>query len=221
MRFMIVGYGRVGARTARTLRSEGHEIVVVDVDEEKIHQADNDGFEAHGGDAEDERLLEEAGVAHVDALAALSGDLNVNFAACMVAKEHGARTVLRIDEDYRQEIYEKYAADVDEIVYPERLGAAGAKTALLGGDLNVLADLTETLSLATVDVPDSSPLIGRRVVDVDFPDDARVYAHGRQHEEMTIPLPQTEIASGDRLAVVADGSALADIRAQIRGDAAA
>jgi len=36
----------------------------------------------------------------------------------MIGKEHGCRTVLRIDEDYREEIYEKYDADVDEIIYP-------------------------------------------------------------------------------------------------------
>jgi trk system potassium uptake protein TrkA len=218
MDILIVGYGRVGKRTANILGSEGHEVTIVEQDGEKVAQATKDGFEAHEGDGEDERMLEAAGIADVDAVGALTGDLNVNFAACMVGKAHDVRTVMRIDEDYRQEIYEKYAADVDEIVYPERLGAAGAKTALLGGDLNVLADLTEELTIATVDVPAESPLVGRRVVDVTFPDDARVYAHGRLNEPMTIPLPQTTIEAGDRLAVIADGTALADVRSQVRGD---
>jgi trk system potassium uptake protein TrkA len=218
MRFLIVGYGRVGIRTARTLASEGHEVTIIDHDPDKVERASEDGFEAHEGDARDERLLEAAGVGSVDAMAALTGDLNVNFAACMVGKATGVRTVMRIDEDYRQEIYEKYAEDVDEIIYPERLGAVGAKTALLGGDLNVLADLTESLTVATVDVPADSPLVGRRVVEVSFPVDSRVYAHGRRNEPMTIPLPQATIEAGDSLALIADGTALGDIRAMVKGE---
>jgi trk system potassium uptake protein TrkA len=218
MRFLIVGYGRVGLRTAQILASEGHEVTIVEQDAEKVAKASDDGFQAHQGDGQDERLLEQAGIADVDAIAALTGDLNANFAACMAGKAHDIRTVMRIDEDYRQEIYEKYAADVDEIVYPERLGAAGAKTALLGGDLNVLADLTETLTAATVDVPADSPLIGSRVVEVDFPAGSRVYAHGRVNEPLNIPLPQATIEAGDRLAIIADGSSLGDVRAMVSGE---
>jgi trk system potassium uptake protein TrkA len=124
-------------------------------------------------------------------------------------------------EDYREEIYEQYAADVDGIIYPERLGAAAAKNALLGGNLNVIGDLAEEFTLATIDVPEGSPLIGRRVVSVEFPGEARIYAHGRLHEPMDIPLPRTEIRVGDRLAVLAEPAALDDVRAQVRSEAEA
>jgi trk system potassium uptake protein TrkA len=218
MRFLIVGYGRVGSRTAQTLASEGHEVTIVEQDAEKVARASDDGFRAHEGDGGDERLLEHAGLGDMDAMAALTGNLNVNFAACMAGKAHDVRTVMRIDEDYREEIYQKYAADVDEIVYPERLGAAGAKTALLGGDLNVLADLTETLTAATVDVPADSPFVGSRVVEVELPEGSRVYAHGRVNEPLNIPLPQTTIEAGDRLAVISEGASLDAVRSMVRGD---
>jgi trk system potassium uptake protein TrkA len=220
MTFVIVGYGRVGKRTADILRSEGHGLVVVERDEDKASAAAGAGFDVVVGDAEDERVLEEAGVAEADALAALTGDLNANFAVCMIAKGYGCRTVLRIDEDYRQEIYEKYAADVDEIVYPERMGAAGAKTALLGGDLNVLADLTEHLTAATVTVPEDSPHVGRRVVELELPDDARLYAHGSANEPLTIPMPRTVLQAGDRVAVIAERESLETVRAMLGGEEA-
>jgi trk system potassium uptake protein TrkA len=191
MKFVIVGFGRVGMRTARTLQSEGHEVVIVDNDPEKAKRVRAEGFEIVEGDGSREDTLETAGVKDADAIAALTGDLNTNFSACMIAKHHGCRTVLRIDEDYREEIYEKYAEDVDEIIYPERLGAAGAKTALLGGNFNVLADITEQLSAASVEIPAGSPVVGERVVALELPEEARIYAHGRANEPMTIPLPQT------------------------------
>jgi trk system potassium uptake protein TrkA len=217
MKFVIVGYGRVGMRTSNILATEGHEVVVVEIDPEKVRKAEDAGLEAVEGDGEDERVLDRAGLDDADALAALTADLNVNFTACMVANGHGCRTVLRIDEDYRQEIYEKYAADVDEVVYPERMGAAGAKTALLGGDLDVLGDLTEYLTATTIDVPDGSPVIGQRVVELELPGDAHLYAHGRRKEPMTIPMPQTELREGDRVALIADQTALEDVRSMLRG----
>ncbi|MUV88229.1 TrkA family potassium uptake protein [Natronomonas sp. CBA1123] len=217
MRFVIVGYGRVGMRTTDILVNEGHEVVIVEVDPEKAQKARDDGLEVIEGDGEDERVLERADLDETDALAALSGDLNVNFTACMIANGHGCRTVLRIDEDYRQEIYEKYAADVDEVVYPERMGAAGAKTALLGGNLNVLADLTEHLTATSIDIPSESPVIGQRVVELDLPGNARLYAHGRRKEPMTIPLPQTRIEAGDRVALIAEQSSLESVQTMLTG----
>jgi len=217
MNFVIVGYGRVGIRTANILSTEGHDVTVVEIDPTKADKARDAGLGTVEGDGEDERVLRQAGLDDADALAALTGDLNVNFTACTVANGHGCRTVLRIDEDYRQEIYEKYAADVDEIIYPERMGAAGAKTALLGGDLNVLGDLTEHLTATSIDIPDGSPVVGQRVVELELPGDARLYAHGRRTEPMTIPMPKTEIRPGDRVALIAEQTALEEVRTMLVG----
>ncbi|WP_299264712.1 potassium channel family protein [Halorientalis sp.] len=220
MKFVIVGFGRVGMRTAQTLQSEGHEVIVVESDHDKIARAESEGFATVEGDGSNEDVLEAAGLNVADAIAALTGDLNKNFAACMIGKHHGCRTVLRIDEDYREEIYQKYAEDVDEIIYPERLGAAGAKTALLGGDFNVLADITEQLSAASIRIPEGSPAIGKRVIEIDLPADARLYAHGRANEPMTIPLPQTEIRADDSIALISHPDSLAAAREQLRGGSA-
>ena len=220
MKFVIVGFGRVGMRTAQNIQSEGHEVIIVENNHDKIARAESEGFAVVEGDGSDEDVLEVAGLDAADAIAALTGDLNTNFAACMVGKHHGCRTVLRIDEDYREEIYEKYAEDVDEIIYPERLGAAGAKTALLGGDFNVLADITEQLSAASIQIPHGSPAIGKRVVEIDLPADARLYAHGRANEPMTIPLPRTEIRADDSIALISHPDSLAAAREQLRGERA-
>jgi trk system potassium uptake protein TrkA len=145
MKFVIVGFGRVGKRTARILQSEGHEVVIVERDAGKADRAREEGFNVIEGDGSDEETLESAGLDDADAVAGITGDLNTNFSVCVVGEAHGCRTVLRVSEEVSDELYEKYADDVDEIIYPERVGAAGAKTALLGGDFNVLADLTESL----------------------------------------------------------------------------
>ncbi|ELZ79455.1 TrkA family potassium uptake protein [Haloferax larsenii] len=217
MKFVIVGYGRVGTRTARILREEGHAVTVVDNDETKVDRALDEGFDTILGDGGTESVLKQAGIEEADAVGGLTGDPNINFAACMLGKEFGCRTVMRISEDYRQEIYERYADDVDEIIYPERLGAAGAKTALLGGDFNALGDLTDKLRLATVTVPENAPIVGEHVASIDLGADGRIYAHGRKREPMTIPLPGTVVEPGDHLALLTERDELESVRTRLLG----
>jgi trk system potassium uptake protein TrkA len=216
MRFVIVGYGRVGARTARILREEGHDVTLVEVDERKADRAREEGFEVVQGDGGHANVLLEAGVERADAVGALTGDPTVNYAACIVGREHGCRTVLRISEDFREEKYRRYAEDVDEIVYPERLGAAGAKTALLGGSFNAIGDLTERLQLTVVTVPEDAPVVGRHVNDVDV-EGARIYAHGPARAGLTIPLPATTVDPGDRLALLVERDRIEDVRRALLG----
>ncbi|TMT86838.1 TrkA family potassium uptake protein [Haloterrigena sp. H1] len=204
MRFVIVGYGRVGSRTATILDEEGHDVAVVDNDIDRLKRVSDGEFETVHGDGSDEDVLADAGIETADAIGAFTPDLNVNFAACMVGTHHGCRTVLRIDADYREDIYEKYAAEVDEIIYPERLGAAGAKTALLGGDFNVVADLAANLQLTVLEITEGSPAVGKRMSELELPESARIYAHGRAREPLTIPLPGTELAVGDEVAVITE-----------------
>jgi trk system potassium uptake protein TrkA len=217
MKFIIVGYGRVGMRTARILAEEGHEVTVVDTDADRIERARDEGLAAIAGDGSREDVLSRAGIANSDALAALTRDLNTNFSACVVGDAHGCRTVLRVSEDFSDDLYDKYDDSVDEIIYPERLGAAGAKTALLGGDFDVIADLTEDLALASVEIPSDAPVIGERVVEVDLPGETRIYAHGRRDQAMTVPLPQTTIEAGDSIAVLTDPESLSEVRTALRG----
>lgn len=218
MEFLIAGAGRVGMRTALVLQSEGHDVVIVENDAAKVAAAREDGLTVVEGDAESEGTLRRANIDSADAVGALTGDLNVNYAVCMIAAEFDCRTILRIDEDYREPIYGTYAADVDEIIYPERLGAAGAKNALLGGDLNVLADLTESLTATSVNIPAGSAVIGQRVVEIDVPDDARIYAHGRENEPLTIPMPYDTIQAGDQVAFIADQHGLEELTARLRAE---
>ena len=218
MRLVIIGAGRVGSRTARVLENEGHELTLVEQDTEKVQRARNEGFAVIQGDGSNEDVLEEADIAGADAFGALTGDINTNFIACMVAKAHGCRTVLRIDEDYRENIYRKYADEVDEIVYPERLGAIGAKNALLGGNVTAIADLAENIQVVQFTVSDESPMRGYTISELELPSSARVLAYAKEGDPLELPLPDDTLETGDRVAVLAEFDSLGNVRQIIVGD---
>lgn len=218
MEFCIIGAGRVGLRTARVLREEGYDVTLIEDDTDSAERARTDGFPVTEGDGSREAVLTDAGVAEADAVGALTSNLNANFAACMVAKQHGCRTVMRIDDDYREEIYRNYADQVDEIVYPERLGAIGAKNALLGGNVQAIADIAADLQVSLFTITGESPMAGYTISEVELPARARLLAFGKRGEAMNIPLPTDTLESGDRIAVLTEMETLDTVRQLLVGE---
>ncbi|ERG93277.1 MAG: K+ transport system, NAD-binding component [Haloquadratum walsbyi J07HQW1] len=218
MDIIIIGAGRVGLRTARVLREEGHDITIVETDYENAVQTREADFEVVRGDGARESVLMDAGVESADAIGALTGDLNANFAACSIAKHYETWTVIRVDADYREEVYQTYAKEVDKVIYPERLGAIGAKNALLGGSVRAIADIAQQLQVVLMTVTTDSPMRGYTIEEVALPAQARVLAFGKADEPMRLPLSDDSLETGDRLAVLADFEVLEEVRQLIVGE---
>jgi trk system potassium uptake protein TrkA len=220
MRFVIVGAGRVGLRTARVLADGGHDVVLVENDPAKVGRAREEGHDVVEGDGAVETVLDDADLESADALGALTGDLNDNFVACMIAKQFDCRTVMRIDEDYREEIYRKYAGDVDEVIYPERLGAIAAKNALLGGNIRAVADIERNLQMVELTVTDESPMRGYTLSELELPAKSRLLAFRKNGEKYGVPTGDVSLELGDQLVVLADFGVLDDVRRIVVGETA-
>ena len=193
-------------------------MTIVERDGNRASRARDQEFEVVEGDGSREEVLTEAGIADADALGALTSDLNANFAACLIGKHYGCRTVLRIDEDYREEIYRQYAEEVDEIVYPERLGAIGAKNAMLGGSIRAIADIAQNLQVVLLTVAEESPMRGYSLSEVALPAQARILAYGKKDQPLAVPIPDESLEAGDRVAVLADFSVLGEVRQLLVGE---
>ena len=218
MRFIILGAGRVGLRTARAIRDSDHEVVLVDPDHDAAERAREEGFEVVEGDAADETILLEAGVEAADGVAALTGDLNANYAACAIADQYGCRTVMRIDEDYREDIYRQHVDEVDAVIYPERLGAIVAKNALTGGNIRAIADVEQDLQIVEFTITSASPIRGYSLSELELPAEARLLAYGGGSEALHLPTGDESLSDGDRLVVLAAAKRLDDVRQLIAGD---
>ncbi|WP_254545716.1 potassium channel family protein [Halomarina pelagica] len=219
MRFVIVGAGRVGRRTARVVEEEGHDVTVIEVDPAARERVRSEGFDVVEGDGSNEDDLLSVGLEDVDALGALSGDVTVNLIACMIAKAHGCRTVLRVDGDYREYVLGKYASDVDEVIYPERLGAIAAKNALMGGSVRAIADVAQNVQLLELTVSEDAPMRGYSLSELELPANARLLGFGKEGESVGLPDADDSLELGDRVVVIADFDSLADVRHLIVGDA--
>ena len=218
MRFIIVGAGRVGTRTARVLREEDHDVVIVEPDVTKVERLRGEGFDVIQGDGSEESTLLEQDLDDVDGIAALSGDLVVNFIACMIGKRHDCRTVCRVDDDDHEYVVGKYAGDVDEVIYPERLGAIAAKNALVGGSVRAVADIAHNLQLVQLTITPGSPMRGYSLSELELPADSRVLAFGKEGEQLRLPDADASLEVGDRLVAIADFGVLREVEQIIVGE---
>ena len=123
MKIVVVGAGKVGSTLASQLVKEGHEVLVVDTNEERLEHLQNriDIMTLCGNGASKEYLQE----AEVDAsdlvIAATSAD-EVNILACFIARQIGApKTIARVrNPEYRNQLeLMKEELGLSMIVNPE------------------------------------------------------------------------------------------------------
>lgn len=107
MKIVIVGCGKVGETLSHHLASEGHDIVVIDVNERVAGIIDSMDINIIIGNGAIIDVQKEAGVPHADLLLAVTGMDEVNMLVCMIAKKLGAKhTIARVrNPEYSQQMH--------------------------------------------------------------------------------------------------------------------
>jgi trk system potassium uptake protein TrkA len=95
MQIIIIGGGTVGAAICKQLSSEGHDLTVIDTDQNTLNEISNvcDVFGIAGNGA-DVSILREAGAEKADLLIALTLSDEINILACAAAKKLGTNHTL-------------------------------------------------------------------------------------------------------------------------------
>lgn len=119
MRVVVVGAGKVGKFIASDLAAAGHVVLVLDCVKEVVARAqqsgEHEGVEFRLADACELSALEEAGVADVDVVAAVTGDDEDNLVVSLLAKqEFGVpRVVARVNHPKNEWLFnETWGVDV-------------------------------------------------------------------------------------------------------------
>ena len=109
MKVVIMGCGRVGARLAGLLATDGHTVIVLDTDGYSFRRlpADFSGT-ALLGNGLNEEALKRAGIEEADAFVAVTQGDNRNVMAAQIAKHifNVPKVVCRIYDPLRQDLYD-------------------------------------------------------------------------------------------------------------------
>lgn len=135
MRIIILGAGKVGKALTQNLANEDHDLVVVDLNANKIdrmvNQYDVLGIVGNGATYD---ILLEAGVAETDVFIAVTESDELNILACLMAKKMGAKSLIarvRNPEYLKQRAFMRDQLGLSMIINPELEGANEIRRLLL------------------------------------------------------------------------------------------
>ena len=134
VRVIVVGAGEVGFDVARMLSSEGHDVVVIERDPDRLaavrEKLDVMAIQGNGAASE---TLKEARVDRTDMMIAVTTVDEVNIIACMMADRLGVETTIaRIRSDEYTDVQSVLRAGdfgIDFVIHPEESAAEEAARA--------------------------------------------------------------------------------------------
>ena len=134
--FVIIGLGRFGTAIAGELSALGHEVLAVDVDEERVQQVADHVTHAVTGDGRNIEVLRALGVRNFDCVVvAMGSDVGNSALITLNLKELGVKEVIcKAQSHVHSRVLEKIGAD--RVVFPEY--EMGAKLAQGLSSSNVL-----------------------------------------------------------------------------------
>jgi trk system potassium uptake protein TrkA len=201
-RFVVAGGGRVGMQTAENLADQGHEVMLIEADEERVEELSDAylGPVIHG-DATRPSILEQANLSDADAIAALTDETGTNLAICMEAQQLApsirtlARAETRSDEEYDEV--------VDATLLPQYLGGDHAADLLTGEDIRTLVYPTASLDIIEMAVAESAPVAGHRLDEIALPEGTLLISTA-DREKLAGPTTVLEAGESYILAVESD-----------------
>ncbi|HHW70890.1 MAG TPA: TrkA family potassium uptake protein [Clostridiales bacterium] len=117
--YAVIGLGRFGFSIATTLYSMGHDVLVIDKDEEKIQEISDLVTHAIQADATDETVLKAVGIRNFDVVAVTIGsDIQASILVTLLCKEQGVNYVVAKAQN---ELHAKvlYKVGADKVILPE------------------------------------------------------------------------------------------------------
>ncbi len=108
MNILVIGCGRVGSNLANMLSRVGHDVSIIDSNEENFLKLADDfnGINVTGVPI-DQDVLKKAGIEVCDALAAVTQDDNMNILVCQIAKQMFKvdKILARVYDPSREDIF--------------------------------------------------------------------------------------------------------------------
>ncbi len=118
--FVVIGCGRFGSSVAETLYKLGHEVLAIDLDEEKVQEISGRVTCAVQADVSDEKVLIELGIRNFDVvIVSIGSNYQASIMATLIAKELGVKKVIaKAHDELHGKVLSKIGAD--RIIFPER-----------------------------------------------------------------------------------------------------
>lgn len=213
MYIIIGGGGDVGYYVARNLLDQGHEVLLLEKENERfLALSDELGQSVFKGDACEARIMDEAGARRADAVIAVTGEDEDNLVICQMAKKrfNVKLTIARLNNPKHEELFQKLGIDVT--VSPTRTILSLIASELPGSRFVQLMTLTRAgLEILEMIIPPLSPVIGKTLGQVNLPRRCTLALIIRGDESI-FPDSETVLQEGDEVYALVTREGEAELR---------
>ena len=163
---LLIGLGRFGKHIAMQLNEMGHEIMAVDINEERVNRILPFVTNAQIGDSTDASFLESLGIGNFDiCFVTIGGSFQNSLETTSLLKELGANLVIsRAERDVQEKFLLQNGAD--RVVYPEKQVAKWASIRYADDHILDYMEVDASHAIFEVAIPDE--WIGRSVGELDI-----------------------------------------------------
>jgi trk system potassium uptake protein TrkA len=205
----MVGASDLSVETARILLEEGHEVIIIEQNPERIDALDEDlACSFLHGDGTDPNIMDEVAPRDVDVLFCLTDNDQVNVLTSLIGKSRGCHraVTLIVDSSYLPICGE---LGLEDVIVPDRTVGRYLADLAMGRDVMELSTMVkgEARFFSFIVEEDA----GTRVEDLDLPrrSSAVYYYRG---EDFDLTTPDTKLKKGDELIIVTDAEGLSQLR---------
>lgn len=200
--YAVIGLGRFGVSVARKLYEAGNEVLGIDINEEKVEDAEPYVTHAVIADTTEEKALNSIGIRNFDCvIVAIGIDMQSSILTVSLLKEIGIKKIIAKALGKRHgQVLEKVGADW--VIYPERdMGERVANQLLSPNMLNYI-ELSKEYSIEEIMIP--SKMAGQNLRDLDIRSkyNVSVIAIVRDGNITILPSPDQIIEKSDLLVMI-------------------
>ncbi|MFT4036753.1 MAG: NAD-binding protein [Thermomicrobiales bacterium] len=213
MYVIVAGGGKVGYYLAQHLLIEGHEVLLMERNAERVAEInDTLGAVAIVGDGAEVSALASAGAARANVVVAVTGEDEDNLVICQVAKEkfHVGRTIARVNNPKNENLFRMLGVDVTvsqtnyilnliEQAIPDR------------SFVHLLSLQHEDFAIVDAKISEQSAVAHRALAEIELPEDTTIAAIARG-ARLIVPGPATELLPGDDIIAIAHQDKEDDLR---------
>lgn len=208
MHAIIIGAGKVGFSIAEILANEGHDVVVIEKEEERWEIV-QENLDVHTilGSGSAPAVLEEAGVTHSDLVVAVTEIDELNIVACLMAKQYGVpRTVARVrNPEYIEttRMSPNLSLGIDLIINPEMVTAKEiVKLLEVPEAINVDYYANGQIQLLELKMTKEAQVVGKQLKELNTANRALIVAISRE-DQIIIPRGEDRLEVNDTVFMVA------------------
>ncbi len=163
---LLIGIGRFGRHAAMQLYELGHEVMAVDIDEDRVNDCLEYVTSAQIGDSTNEEFLKSLGPDNYDlCIVAISNNFQSSLETTSLLKEMGASLVVsRAERDVQAKFLLRNGAD--HVIYPEK--QMGKWTAIRYSSDNILDFIELDASHGIFEIPVPDVWIGKTIAEIDI-----------------------------------------------------